>query len=119
MTAMNDKLLRPLQTILQEIDEKPATAWVYLPDDKNWTLASRCAVLESEEVPPELEDDPDAGIPAFAKENKLIQALPVTAVQDLVANAETQKPDVAPLELFAAFMFYYTHDAFIDFGSAT
>jgi hypothetical protein len=70
--------------------------------------------LESEEVPPELEDDPDAGVPEFAKRNNLIQALPVTVVQDIATNARSQKPDANLGDLLYAFLYYYKHDAFVE-----
>jgi len=103
-----------LQEALLDIAGQPETAWVYLPADKNWDLNSMCAILESEEVPPELEDELDAGVPAFAKANDLIQALPVTVVQDVTQNALAQRPGASPTDLLEAFLFYYEHDAFID-----
>lgn len=44
------------------------------------------AVLESDEIPEEEEDLPEAGVPEFAKANDLKQVLPITVVQDIVAN---------------------------------
>jgi hypothetical protein len=103
-----------LKETLLNIADKSPTAWVYLPADKNWNLNSKCAVLESEEVPPELENDPEAGVPEVAKKNNLIQALPVTVVQDVVANAKAQKPSVTLNDIFRAFVYYFKHDAFRD-----
>jgi hypothetical protein len=111
---MNEKVITNFKETLLSIANKSSTAWVYLPDDKQWGLDSKCAVLESEEVPPELEDEPDAGIPEIAKHNKLIQVLPVTVVQDIVTNALEQKPDATVQDLFNGFLFYYKHDAFAD-----
>jgi len=107
--------MKTLKEILLSIEGHSALAWVYLPADKNWNLDSPSAVLESEEVPPELEDEPDAGVPEFAKQNGLIQALPVTTVQDIVSNAKAQKPDATVVDLLKAFEFYYRHDAFYKF----
>lgn len=81
--------------------------------DNNWTLDSISAILESDEVPNEFEDTPNAGIPEFAKRNNLIQALPVTVVQDIVTNAKAQKPTASMEDLFRAFQYYYENDAFI------
>lgn len=110
---MNKRQLVPLKTVLLSIKDEPPRAWLYLPKDRNWSIDSLCAVLESEEVPPELEDDPEAGVPQFAKQNELLQALPVTVVQDVVMNAKAQKPDASPEDFFRAMLFYYRHDAFI------
>ena len=109
-----NKLVMTLKELLLEIAQQSTKAWLYLPDDKRWDLNSMCAVLESEEVPPELEDEPDAGIPQFAKQNKLIQVLPVTVVQDVVKNARAQKANATVEDLFKALLFYYKNDAFVD-----
>ena len=104
-----------LRQILQEMDQKPSTAWLYLPVSQEWDLDSQCAILESEEVPPDLEDDPEAGIPVFAKKNGLKQVLPVATVQDIVSNARAQRPRLDIGDLLTAFLFYYKNDAFIAF----
>ena len=111
----SDFAMKTLKEILLSIEDHSVLAWIYLPADKNWKLDSACAVLESEEVPPELEDEPDAGIPEFAKQNGLIQVLPVSTVQDIVSNAKEQKPDATIGDLLKAFEFYYRHDAFYKF----
>jgi hypothetical protein len=71
--------------------------------------------LESEEVPPDLEDEPDAGVPDFAKMNGLIRTLEVATLQDVVSNARFQRPQATLDELFNAFRFYHDRDAFIQF----
>lgn len=110
---MENKILT-VQTVLETINNLPIKCWIYLPVDEEWSLNSRAAVLESEEVPPEHEDDPLAGIPEIARENRLMQALPVADVQDIVTNARRQKPDATLAEIFAAFLYYYDHDAFFN-----
>lgn len=104
-----------LKQVLMSISDKSNLAWVYLPADRNWSLKSPCLVLESEEVPPELEDEPDAGIPVIATQNNMIEVLPVSDVQDIVENARAQKQNLCDDDLFAAFIFYYKNDAFIIF----
>lgn len=108
-------MIKNFKEILLKITDHSVRAWVYLPADKNWDIDSPCAVLESEEVPPELEDEPDAGVPEIAKLNDLMQVLPVSTVQDIVANAKVQKPDATINDLFMAFKFYFQHDAFYKF----
>jgi len=111
---MNNEKIMTLQEALFDIADKSATAWIYLPANKSWNLDSNCAILESDEVPPELEDDPDAGVPEFAKRNNLIQALPVTVVQDIMENTRAQKFSATLEDFFRALVYYYKHDAFID-----
>ncbi len=101
--------------VLASIADQSDRAWVYLPWDGNWGLDSRCTVLESEEVAPDDEDDPEAGIPEMARRNGLRQTIPVVTLQDVVSNALAQKPEATLEELFRAFIFYYARDAFIDF----
>jgi hypothetical protein len=112
---MNEAIMT-FEDVLGTIAQQSSRAWVYLPDSHDWSLQSKAAILESEEVPSELEDEPDAGIPAFAKANNFIQVVPVTVLQDIVTNARTQKPDSSPAELFRAFQYYYKNDTFISFA---
>ncbi|HSX55900.1 MAG TPA: hypothetical protein VLG14_11420 [Sphingomonas sp.] len=111
---MSDQI-RPFREVLQAITNSSPLAWVYLPSEEKWSLDSASAILESEEVSPDQEDDDDAGVPDFAKANGFIRALPVTSLQDVVQNALAQKPDAGPSDIFAAFEFYYERDAFIRF----
>jgi len=90
---------------------------VHLPSDVVWDLESKSAVLESEEVTPEEEDEPDAGIPRIAELNNLIEALPVTVIQELVQNVRSQKPAAGVDALLKAPLYYYDNDAFIGFLS--
>ncbi len=99
--------------IITNIMSYSIRCWVYLPNNDEWTLESKSAVLESEEVPPELESVPDAGVPAFAIDNSLMQALPVSEVQDIVNNAKQQKTDISIDEIFEAFLYYYDNDAYM------
>jgi len=115
INVKGDFAMENLKQVLLQIAGKSNLAWVYLPRDKNWNLDSECAVLESEEVPPELEDEPDAGVPEFAKANGLIQVLPVGSIQEIVENAKAQNPDASIDDLFKAFIFYFRNDAFIRF----
>jgi hypothetical protein len=108
-----------LEEMFSRVDELSATAWLYLPQGEAWTLSSRAAVLESEEVSEDEEDDPDAGVPEFAKLNGLKKVLPVTVVQDILSNLRLSRPAALPSEMLSAFMFYYDNDAFevIDRGA--
>lgn len=108
-----DDMLRPLGEILVRVSDESELAWLYLPAAQQWSLTSLGAVLESEEVPPEENDLPDAGVPALARQYKLKEVLPVTTVQDIVANARSQDPTISNEGLLRALMYYYEHDAFM------
>ena len=110
---MSDEIIT-LQKVLEHIEKYSCRYWVYLPSEDKWNIGSKAAVLESEEVPPELEDDPDAGIPVVAKANKLMEALPISVVQSIVRNAQAQVSDVSMEQLFEAFVYYYDNDAYIQ-----
>jgi hypothetical protein len=111
---MNTDQIDRFEDVLATIATRSVRAWVYLPSHRNWSLDSESATLESDEVPPELEDEPYAGVPEVAKQHSLMQVVPVATLQDIVSNALQQKPDATPQELFAAFNFYYNNDAFIE-----
>ena len=97
--------LQPTRTLL-------GGTWLYLPRAGEWNLATTAAVLESDEIPEEEEDLPEAGVPEFAKANDLRQVLPITVVQDIVANLKLFHPSPTAAETLAAFTFYYDNDAF-------
>jgi hypothetical protein len=64
-----DEEITDLRHVFLNIERYSAAAWLYLPQDQNWNLSSKSTVLESEEVPPEQVDTPDAEVPQFAKDN--------------------------------------------------
>jgi hypothetical protein len=105
-----------LGEILVAIENADERAWLYLPRDTEWSSDTGGALLQSEEVAAEEEDLPDAGVPKVALDAGLVQVLPLTTVQDVVANARAARPSVEVTELIAALKFYYERDAFIDFG---
>jgi hypothetical protein len=111
--AVSEKLVR-LREVLEKPDDLDEKAWLYLPAARKWDLDSDCAILRSEEVPPEMEDDPDAGVPVFAKANGLTQALPTATVKEIVANARLQRAEVDLPTLLEAFIYFYDHDAFLQ-----
>ena len=81
--------------------------FLYLPMDEVWQAETKSAVL--------LHSDLD-GVPEVAQQNGLSYALGIAAVQDIVANAKEQNADVGLAQLIQASLFYYDHDAFINFG---
>jgi hypothetical protein len=107
--------IESFQDVLETISKRSTREWVYLSSTGPWNLRSESTTLESDEVPPELEDEPDAGTPQFAVDHGLKQVVPVATLQDIVSNALEQNPDATMDDLFNAFEHYYRKDAFINF----
>ncbi|NLP51955.1 hypothetical protein [Bacillus sp. RO1] len=106
--------LTELKYLLNNANELPWNEYLFLPDDKNWSLDSICSVINWDELDEdELEDDGDT--PKIAFDNKLIYVLDIATIQDIVNNANQQRPQCSAPNLFKAFMYYYNNDAFITF----
>jgi hypothetical protein len=111
---MSHNLSETLADVLATIMDRPANAWVYLPNGEDWGLGSPSATLVSDEVPPEDEDLPNAGVPKFALQNGFTQAIDVPSLQDVVSNLLSQQPSATLEDFFRAFIFYYKNDTFIE-----
>jgi hypothetical protein len=109
---VTDQILS-FRIILETMMNRPTTAWLYLPRDEKWSLNSNSVILESDEVPPEMEDEPEAGVPLFAKQHNFVRVMPVASLQDVAINVQLQMPHATPEQLFEAFIFYYENDAYI------
>jgi len=88
--------------------------WIFLPEDEDWNLESRCLVLEIEEVPQELEGDPKAGIPAIAIQLNMIDVMPIATFQEIVENIIEQNFKAKEDDILLAFKYYHEYDCFID-----
>jgi hypothetical protein len=95
-----------------------AGGWLFLPKEADWSLQTPAIVLAMDEVPPEQEDEDDAGYPAFAREHQLQASLSASEVESVVTNARLQKAQVTDSELLAAFLHYYDNDAYIELPPA-
>jgi hypothetical protein len=92
-----------LADVLSEAASLPWDHALYLPTEGEWSLQS-CALVSP------LDDDDSSTSTA---DLGLKYVLTMSSVQDIVANARLQK-DVCSLDdLFAAFLYYWHHDAFI------
>ena len=105
--------LETLREILLSIEGRSLDEWLFLPRGDGWSLESPAATLELLEVPPHLEDDPNAETPEFATAHDLILALDVATVQDVKANLGMQFAIPTIDQLFGAFLHYYNNDAFV------
>jgi hypothetical protein len=95
--------------VLCRVAEFPWNEVLFLPKDRNWSLNSRCAVLDLDD----LSEDED--IPRFAADNGLVYAMTIQQLQDIVSNARQQQPDCSAEDLLQAFLYYHRYDAFIAF----
>lgn len=101
-----------LGEVLSDINAHSALAWLYLPRAAQWSPETEAAILVSDEVPPDEEDEPEAGVPEYARLRGLQQVLPVTVVQDVLAFLAESKPHSTPEEKVTALTFYFDYDAF-------
>jgi hypothetical protein len=112
--------IQNLSEVLENVDDIYYGDVLFLNKDNPLTAESYCAVFNDgyiQEVLQTKEDDLNNS--RFAKENGLHAFTNIGVVQDIKSNAKQQKPNLTPIELLKAFNFYYTHDAFIDFGDLT
>lgn len=109
--------LTSLDTVLKTLGDLRDDAWLYLTATEPWRLDGPAAVLISGEVRPELEDDPEAGVPAIAREKNLMQVVPISTLKDIVAHARAQRANVSLSSLFDALTYFYDHDAFMTLSS--
>ena len=103
------KNLQKLSDVLNNINEYSWQDSLFLPENKNWNLESNCAVLNMDNL------SVDEEIPQLAIDNKLIYALSIADLQDIVENAKEQLPHCSNEEIFKAFLYYFNNDAFIEF----
>jgi hypothetical protein len=107
---MNDDREAPALTLgklLRDADKISCDNFLYLPANEVWDLQSRCAILSV--------SDAD-GLPPEAIENQLAFALQIAAIQDVVANTVEQLGQPSDMQLLEALLFYFDHDAFLEFG---
>ncbi|WP_291571657.1 DUF7716 domain-containing protein [Clostridium sp. UBA4548] len=106
-----NKILKLRDILLNSEDFKWSDA-LFLVRDEEWTLDSECAVLDPDDV----EDDADEE-PRFASDNNMKYALSMQDIQSIVDNANQQHEYSSEGELLQAFLYYYDHDAYIEFDT--
>lgn len=98
-------------TLGQLLGRSDALSWtsaLYLPITAHTlSLSTPCCVLEEDE------DEENAETANYVAQNDFKYVLGIQAVQDIVANARTQKSDVSSTELLGALEYYLKRDAFI------
>ena len=99
--------IRRLSEVIDIIETLPWDQALYLKGTPPWQACSPCAVLDPDEF------DALQNRPLFSDEHELHYALSIQTVQDIVANAKAQKPDVDLAGLIEALNYYYRNDAFM------
>ena len=101
--------IRCLLEVLDIVETLPWDQALYLGGTPPWDACSPCAVLDPDEY-----DGPEERL-LSGGEHEFHYALSIATVQDIVANAKAQKPDVDLRGLIEALNYYYKNDAFIEF----
>ncbi len=65
-----------------------------------------------------LDAEDDSDDPVFAQTHGLVSVLGISVLQDIVANAKQQDPNIGATRLVQAFEFYLDRDAFMNFDVA-
>lgn len=89
--------------------------WLFLASGTKWSLASEALVLPLDDVFPDEELEPGAGIPAVVKERQFSLVLQIADVEGIVSNARAQRANIGVAELLEALIYYVDHDAYKDF----
>jgi hypothetical protein len=101
---------RPLT--LGDVLANPAAfrdGWVFLPSTRYWSLDSPAVIVDL--------DDTDEDESEVERRLGMRCTLSLGQIEDLVTNARLQQPRVKPAQLILAFLYYWEHDAFIDFDA--
>ena|GEM_PF-6186751 len=101
--------LKPLSQILNDIDSFSWACALYLPLDRPWTLQTLGVVSDPDVLT-------DAADSVVVDGCVLGYALTVQQIQDVKASALAQRPDLSLQQLFRAFIYYCSRDAFLDFS---
>lgn len=81
-----------------------------MPDNIKWELETKGIIWDTDDVEEE-EDE----IPQIAKEHGFLCSISIQKIQEIVSNARQQVKDCSIEQLFAAFLYYYDNDAFLEF----
>jgi hypothetical protein len=98
-----------LGSVLKTIDNYPWYLALYLPRAMPWTLDSQALVLDPNDCE-EAEEEP-----SFAKSQNFRYALTIQDLQGIADNARAQRQDLGDQDLLAAFLYYWEHDAYLQF----
>lgn len=98
-----------LISVLRNIEKYEWSDAIFLPENEVWEKETLCLILDPDDV----EDDSDEA-PKDALDKGLMYALDIQTVEDIVNNYKKNHGKVDDDGLFAAFLYYYDNDAFIE-----
>jgi hypothetical protein len=101
---------KSLGWVLDNVESLPWQHALYLRSDRPWTLDTPVLVLD----PDDANDDEDE--PTEARLAGLRYALGIQDVRGVIENARQQRPASTQDDLLRALIYYFEHDAFIDFS---
>lgn len=98
-----------LKDVFKAAQGLPSRGALYLPRESSssWTLDTPAAVLDFPAGGNDVNNLP------FARKHGLRYVLHLSDVQDILANARQQRPNVDDGTILKAFLYYIEHDAFI------
>jgi len=95
---------------LTEKEPEVNRGWLYLPVGQ-WTLESQGIFFDPDiNARPGVDQTPDV-----IEANNWKLTLDTDLIDQIIFNAKAQKSDATIEELFQAFVYYYTNDAFLKF----
>jgi hypothetical protein len=98
--------LTTLESLFTDPSQRPLECCLYLDFEVGWDLSARAAVFDESGV---------EGTPPFALENGLRYVLGTNELNDVIEIAQKQVRNPSASQLLDAFLYYYDHDAFIQF----
>jgi len=98
-----------LADILESASELPWNEALYLPVGGAWSLDSPTIVWDPDDVA-----DDEQEILDFAAQHGMKYVLGISTVQEIVANAQQQKPNCSLNDKFEALLYYVQNDAFLQ-----
>ena len=106
-----------LAYVLCHIDDFKWSDALFLPQNEVWNLQSSCVVLDPDDV---LLDPDDFYISnnemcTHTAEDKFVYSLDIQTIQLICKNAYDQKPNCTVEDLLNAFLYFYDHDAYLEF----
>lgn len=96
-----------LGEVLQDPSKYEDCVALFMSRDEKWGLNTRCVLPELDPYDEETYKQVIEG---------MTYVLGITDVQDIVWNAKAQIPNATQQQLLDAFLYYFDHDAFIDFA---
>ena len=93
-----------LQDLLTQPDVIYFRKYVYLPMEEEWSLSTRCCLLDTSDID---------GTPEFAIKNGLEFAIEASVILETFENLKEQIQNPTAEQLLEAFLFYYDNDAFL------